>query len=187
MHNEAIIDFSSYNFAVYLIDDVLAALDAHVANHIIKHCILGLLKERTRIIVTENRTLYYYANQILHVENGIVSQSDFALGSFDSDYGDDEPENELNANHSFALNNEPNERKDTTEVSRITFAPRRWFLIESVILGNKRIRYPIVTCVNGLLEGMGPGTRPHCHSVNCFNASIEKSVRRMARTLDHER
>lgn len=106
--------FIPYLFAVYLIDDVLAALDAHVANHIVKHCILGLLKDRTRIIVTENRTLYYYANQILHVENGTVSQSDFALGSFESDdYGDDEPETELNTNHNFVLGNESDERRDT--------------------------------------------------------------------------
>lgn len=84
------------------------------------HCILGLLKDRTRIIVTENRTLYYYANQILHVENGIVSQSDLAQGSFESFDGDDEPENELNTNHNFVLTNEPNESRDT-EVSQLAW------------------------------------------------------------------
>lgn len=106
------------HFPVYLIDDVLAALDAHVANHIVKHCILGLIKDRTRIIVTENRTLYYYANQILHLENGTVSQSDHALGSFESDFGDDEPENELNTNQNFNLSNEPNDSRNT-EVSQL--------------------------------------------------------------------
>lgn len=70
--------------SVYLIDDVLASLDAHVAKHIVKHCILDLLKNRTRIVVTENQTLFYYSNQILHIEGGTVSTSDFALGSFES-------------------------------------------------------------------------------------------------------
>lgn len=67
-------------------DDVLSALDAHVANHIVKHCLLGLLKNRTRIIVTEHRTLFFNANQVLRVANGIVSRSDINNGSTDSDY-----------------------------------------------------------------------------------------------------
>lgn len=66
-------------------DDILASLDAHVANHVVKYCILGLLKNKTRLIVTENKTLFYYANQILHVENGCVTPSDVMSGSFDSD------------------------------------------------------------------------------------------------------
>lgn len=70
---------------VILIDDVLASLDAHVSKHIIRHCILGILSGRTRIIVTENRTLFYYSNQILRVDGGVVSVSDFSLGSFESD------------------------------------------------------------------------------------------------------
>lgn len=63
--------------------------------------------------MTENRTLYYYANQILRVENGNISQSDFALGSFESDFADDESENELNTNHHFVLNDEPGQRNDS--------------------------------------------------------------------------
>lgn len=68
-----------------MIDDVLASIDAHVSKHIVKHCILGLLKDKTRIIATENQTLFYYSNQILHIDNGTVSTSDFALGSFESE------------------------------------------------------------------------------------------------------
>lgn len=71
--------------SVYLIDDVFSSLDAHVAKHIVKHCILGLLKDKTRIIATENQTLFYYSNQILHIDYGTVSTSDFALGSFESE------------------------------------------------------------------------------------------------------
>lgn len=93
--------------SVYLIDDVLASLDAHVSKHIVKHCILDLLKDRTRIIVTENRTLFYYSNQILHVERGLVSTSDFALGSFESGHLDSTSsttsEDELNSPISFEL------------------------------------------------------------------------------------
>lgn len=158
-----------------------------MASHIIKHCILGLLKDRTRLVVTENRTLYYYANQILHVENGGVSQSDHALGSFESDYGDDEPENELNTNHNFVLNNEPNDGRDT-EVSQSIWKLRRWFSREYMFsfIGIARIRNPIVTSVESVLEGMGPRSGPTHHFINHLDASFKESVRRMARPLDHE-
>lgn len=68
----------------------MASLDGHVANHVVKHCILGLLKNKTRIIVTEHRTLFYYANKILRVENGRVSPSEIVSGSFDSEYTEEE-------------------------------------------------------------------------------------------------
>uniref|UniRef100_A0A7G3AAP6 ABC-type xenobiotic transporter n=1 Tax=Lutzomyia longipalpis TaxID=7200 RepID=A0A7G3AAP6_LUTLO len=64
------------NKAIYLIDDVLSALDAHVAAHIVKHCLLGLLASKTRIVVTENRVLLHHANQIFNVNGGKVIQSE---------------------------------------------------------------------------------------------------------------
>lgn len=87
----------------------MASLDAHVAKHIVKHCILDLLKNRTRIIVTENRTLFYYSNQILHVEQGMVSTSDYALGSFESSHFESDSsssEEELNTPINFELSGE---------------------------------------------------------------------------------
>lgn len=96
-------------FAVYLIDDVLASLDAHVSKHIVKHCILDLLKDRTRILVTESRTLFYYSNQILHIERGTVTTSDFALGSFESDHFESESSSsssEMNTPINFELNSD---------------------------------------------------------------------------------
>lgn len=60
-------------------------------------------------MVTENRSLFYYSNQILHVEGGVVSTSDFALGSFESDHLESESSTsseELNSSVSFELNNE---------------------------------------------------------------------------------
>lgn len=61
----------------------MSALDAHVANHVVKYCLLGLLKDKTRIIVTNNRTLFYHANQILHMERGYLSSSEFMSESAD--------------------------------------------------------------------------------------------------------
>lgn len=81
------------NKQIYLLDDILSALDAHVASHIVRHCIFGLLKDKTRIIVSQHPSVLTRANQILHVEHGVVSQSDItATGSMMSeceDEGDD--------------------------------------------------------------------------------------------------
>uniref|UniRef100_A0A182MWB3 ABC-type xenobiotic transporter n=1 Tax=Anopheles culicifacies TaxID=139723 RepID=A0A182MWB3_9DIPT len=77
------------NKSIYLLDDILSALDAHVASHIIRHCLFGLLKDKTRIIVTQHATVLNRATQILHVEAGQVSQSDAPnVGSLLSDYDD---------------------------------------------------------------------------------------------------
>lgn len=50
-------------------DDILASLDAHVATHVVKHCILNLLKNKTRIIITRSVALFYHANQVKQIGN----------------------------------------------------------------------------------------------------------------------
>ena len=40
--------------AVYLLDDPLAAVDAHVAAHLYHHCINGLLRHKTRVLSTHH-------------------------------------------------------------------------------------------------------------------------------------
>ncbi|XP_017854480.1 multidrug resistance-associated protein 7 [Drosophila busckii] len=68
---------------VYLLDDVLSALDAHVSKHIIRHCLLGLLKEKTRIVVTRSHQLYFHANQILQVQDGRLQRSGYMNDSME--------------------------------------------------------------------------------------------------------
>ena len=58
---------------IYILDDILSALDAHVASKIVKSCIFGYLAKKTRIIVTQNKSLLEHANQIIHMENGRVT------------------------------------------------------------------------------------------------------------------
>lgn len=105
-----------FSISVYLIDDVLAALDAHVAKHIVKHCILGILRDKSRVVVTENRTLFYYSNQILHVENGSVTTSDYALGSFESGNIDSSSSSsdEMNSPISFELSTDEFSRNENS-------------------------------------------------------------------------
>ncbi|XP_068143958.1 ATP-binding cassette sub-family C member 10 [Drosophila tropicalis] len=88
---------------IYLLDDILSAVDAHVANHIIKYCILRLLKNKTRIIVTRSFKLFFHANQILSMEAGQMRPSDYMTESIDfSEDDDDEVEEKQNGIDSIA-------------------------------------------------------------------------------------
>ncbi|XP_015020423.2 ATP-binding cassette sub-family C member 10 [Drosophila mojavensis] len=83
---------------IYLLDDVLSSLDAHVAKHIIRHCLLGLLKQKTRIVVTRSTQLFFHANQILHVEDGQLRPSVYMTESIDLSEEEDEEEEDEEAN-----------------------------------------------------------------------------------------
>lgn len=76
---------------IYLLDDILSSLDAHVANHVIKYCIFGLLANRTRLIVTSQRNVMRRASQILHFDQGQVTVHDSAK-AYTSDLSDDDEE-----------------------------------------------------------------------------------------------
>ena len=39
---------------VYLLDDPLSAVDAHVGAHLFTHCVMGLLRNKTRVLATHH-------------------------------------------------------------------------------------------------------------------------------------
>ncbi|KAM9035585.1 ATP-binding cassette sub-family C member 2-like isoform 4-T4 [Sarcophilus harrisii] len=70
-----------YNDAdIYLLDDPLSAVDVHVGKHLFEKVIgsSGLLKNKTRILVTHNLALLPQADLILVMESGRVAQ----IGSY---------------------------------------------------------------------------------------------------------
>ncbi|KAJ1647511.1 hypothetical protein LPJ64_001107 [Coemansia asiatica] len=60
---------------IYIMDDPLSAVDAHVKRHILDNVLLdkGLLGNKLRIIATHVETILPYCNQIITVENGSIS------------------------------------------------------------------------------------------------------------------
>ncbi|CAH7458695.1 Abcc6 [Phodopus roborovskii] len=66
--------------AVYLLDDPLAALDAHVSQHVFKQVIgpSGLLQGTTRILVTHTLHILPQADRILVLDNGTIAE----MGSY---------------------------------------------------------------------------------------------------------
>lgn len=57
---------------IFLLDDPLSAVDVHVANHLFKECIRGLLSERCCILVTHQHQFLNSADAILVMKEGAV-------------------------------------------------------------------------------------------------------------------
>ncbi|NXC80564.1 MRP7 protein, partial [Cercotrichas coryphoeus] len=57
---------------VYLLDDPLAAVDADVANHIMRKCIFGALKHKTRVLCTHRTEFLEKADALLLMDNGRI-------------------------------------------------------------------------------------------------------------------
>ena len=60
---------------IVLLDDPLSAVDAHVSAHIFEHCINGLMRGRTRILVTHSMAYVDEADQIFLVKPTAVKDS----------------------------------------------------------------------------------------------------------------
>lgn len=57
---------------IYLLDDILATLDLKVANYIFQSVILGLLKEKTRILCTHQTQYLIHANLVVQMSRGRI-------------------------------------------------------------------------------------------------------------------
>jgi ATP-binding cassette, subfamily C (CFTR/MRP), member 1 len=55
---------------IYLLDDPLSAVDAHVSEHIFNRCILGALRDKTRILVTHQVHFLSRCDKVLVLEDG---------------------------------------------------------------------------------------------------------------------
>ncbi|XP_030627919.1 multidrug resistance-associated protein 7 [Chanos chanos] len=60
---------------IYLLDDPLAAVDTNVANHLMEKCIMGILKNKTRILCTHRTEFVDKADTVILMENGTIVKS----------------------------------------------------------------------------------------------------------------
>ncbi|XP_054654514.1 canalicular multispecific organic anion transporter 1 isoform X2 [Dunckerocampus dactyliophorus] len=67
---------------IYLLDDPLSAVDSHVGKHLFDKVIgpNGILKDKTRILVTHGVSFLPYVDEIVVLVNGVVSE----VGSYNS-------------------------------------------------------------------------------------------------------
>lgn len=57
---------------IYLLDDPLAAVDADVAEHLMKKCIMELLRGKTRILCTHRIEFVDKADMVVLMDNGTI-------------------------------------------------------------------------------------------------------------------
>uniref|UniRef100_A0A4W4GEN7 ATP-binding cassette sub-family C member 10 n=1 Tax=Electrophorus electricus TaxID=8005 RepID=A0A4W4GEN7_ELEEL len=57
---------------IYLLDDPLAAVDADVARHLMENCILGILKNKTRILCTHRIEFVEKAEMVVLMDKGTI-------------------------------------------------------------------------------------------------------------------
>jgi ABC-type multidrug transport system fused ATPase/permease subunit len=109
------------NKDIILLDDVLSAVDARVGKHIMNNCILGLLKDKTRILATHQLSLIGAADRIIFL-NGDGSIS---VGTFD----------ELKSNPGFSkLMAYSSETKDDEDEEEVEFVDEQTQLEEQELI-----------------------------------------------------
>uniref|UniRef100_A0A4W3JVE4 ATP-binding cassette, sub-family C (CFTR/MRP), member 10 n=1 Tax=Callorhinchus milii TaxID=7868 RepID=A0A4W3JVE4_CALMI len=57
---------------LYLLDDPLAAVDSDVAGHLMEQCIMGILKDKTRILCTHRAEFLNKADVLVLMDNGRI-------------------------------------------------------------------------------------------------------------------
>ncbi|KFQ18484.1 Multidrug resistance-associated protein 6, partial [Merops nubicus] len=64
------------NASIYLLDDPLSAVDAHVGQHIFEHVLgpNGLLKDKTRVLVTHTISILPQVDNIVFLVDGTISE-----------------------------------------------------------------------------------------------------------------
>ncbi|XP_078614100.1 ATP-binding cassette sub-family C member 5-like [Branchiostoma floridae x Branchiostoma japonicum] len=62
------------NRDIYLLDDPLSAVDAHVGQHIFHHCIMGALKDKTVFFVTHQLQYLHLCDQVLLMKDGGIAE-----------------------------------------------------------------------------------------------------------------
>ncbi|KAF9109570.1 Multidrug resistance-associated protein 1, partial [Mortierella sp. 14UC] len=62
------------NADVYILDDPLSAVDAHVDHHIFKHALTTILADKTRILVTNGVNHLKEVDQIVVIKQGRITQ-----------------------------------------------------------------------------------------------------------------
>ena len=62
-----------YDSDIYLFDDVISCLDAHVGHRIMMNLIVKHLKDKTRLIVTNSLPCLQYMHRIIYMNNGEIA------------------------------------------------------------------------------------------------------------------
>jgi ABC-type multidrug transport system fused ATPase/permease subunit len=130
------------NSDIYILDDPLSAVDAHVGKHIFDNVIgpNGMLKTKTRLFVTNSLSFLPQVDQIIMLDNGSVSEMGAYEELKDKDGG---PFAEfiklfLANNEQSKENNHNESMDDTTSPSSLSSSLRSINKQQSVVMGKSK-------------------------------------------------
>ncbi|KAL3835470.1 hypothetical protein ACJIZ3_010206 [Penstemon smallii] len=120
---------------IYLLDDVLSAVDAHVACSILQNAIFGpLLNQKTRILCTHNTQAIHMADMVVVMDKGRVkwegSPNDSSFTSYISFLSPDEFNTFSEVHNKEKLSNIPSGSKDAHEVECVSTSHEAQDIIE---------------------------------------------------------
>ncbi|EFA04472.2 putative multidrug resistance-associated protein lethal(2)03659-like Protein [Tribolium castaneum] len=127
---------------IYLLDDPLSAVDAHVGNHLFEQCILKYLKGKTRILVTHQLQFLKRVDHIIVLKNGQIeaqgtyaelshSKLDFPTGKRDEEVA--KPDSDLHTlSDSFMLES-TNYKNEVEDIESTGMSEGATSLIEYVM------------------------------------------------------
>ena len=62
------------DYDIYLLDDPLSSVDAQVGAQIFHQCFLGVLQEKTRILVTHNTNFLGLVDRVIVMDGGLITE-----------------------------------------------------------------------------------------------------------------
>jgi ATP-binding cassette subfamily C (CFTR/MRP) protein 1 len=84
------------NAEIYIFDDPLSALDAHVGHHVFQNCILNLAKQgKTVILLTHQLQYLSHANFIIEIKGGRIHSAQSQTPIFNIDFPQENTKQEI--------------------------------------------------------------------------------------------
>lgn len=122
---------------IYLLDDCLSALDAHVSKHVFNECIKGFLKDKICILVTHQMLHLQQSDTIIILNQGLVEN----IGTYAELEKKGANLKTINVNENmkeYQVENGkvPNEGSDADESSKLLVNPNKTVYAESKREGN---------------------------------------------------
>ncbi|KAK5583798.1 hypothetical protein RB653_005398 [Dictyostelium firmibasis] len=117
----------------YILDEPLSAVDPEVASHLFDHCIQGMMKDKTRILVTHQLQFIPSADHIVVIDNGQLTQGTYSeLKEKGIDFESIMKTKKLNIENDQASSKKPDE-SDSSELKKSTSLLAKGLDINTII------------------------------------------------------
>ena len=146
---------------IYIMDDPISALDAHVGKNIMHNCIIKYLKGKTRILATHALQYTSFADRIYYMKNGEIKwegdYQELIKEKFYSEFAEkiNSKLNEENEKNEILINDKNNKQNTNKEISLNKGTVQRITKDEGKESGkiNKKVYFSYFTYIGGMNFG----------------------------------